>query len=581
MFCENCGTKLTEDNLFCPECGEKVQIENVSEEPVMKEVMAEEVPNIPEKKPAFPKKYLIAGIGAAAVLVVACLLFVMFGGVSRISMLGGGKSKIGPLLYLKDNELNGVLKKNKTYVVSDGIYSNKDNIYDPSDSISSYQQVQITEDGKYIFYPRKKYSERRFDLYRREYGKEKAEEIKVGSDISSYYVLDKNRVFYIKNAETNKLYFHDLKKDEKEPLSSDVNWFRISEDHKYVLWKETNNEDARLFVRDTALKNDEIRIAANISNIDGISKDFKKIVYRKDDKLYVTRDFGKDDKKEDRIASSVTGVNTYFSEDGKMEIYFTVNKDDAADDDGAWKEEEYYYSDETKKTELILKEGVLARYFAGAVMLYFVSDADSTDEVEDLKEQMFYKGKATTLDIDFEEYNGGIFEVKASEKKQECYLVLQNRTNRKTEYTLFKTGFKSDGKLEMMAEGFGYMEQVTDDGIYYMTELSNGTGELYFNDKKADSDVKMYSARVLEKGGVMYLTDPNNDGSGTLYQYKKGDPEKIADDVADYVEQANGGIAFLSDYNFSRNRGDLKLYEKGKVIAVDSDVTCIIQAVKR
>lgn len=683
-YCHNCGAANAENTDFCGNCGVSLRADaptfTAAEQPKKKFALNLNMKAL--NMNALNMKYVIIGAGAAAALIIVV-------GILFAVILGGSKDK--PLLYLKDNEINSVLKKNKTYVVSEDIYSDRDYISGLYDATS--YQIQLTKDNKYIFYPKEKTPDGRFDLYRREYGKEKGEETKVDSDVSSYYIIDGNRVFYIKDSSANRLYFSNLKKD-KEKIASDVSWFRISDNKKYILW-ETYDEGGKLYVQDISLKKEKIKIDSDISYIAGISKDFKNIVYRKDDILYVMRDF----EEKEKIASSVVDEYVYFQENEDMEIYYRVedNTESAASEESAdlsafhmfvnddlaaedanitipnennyrktgyvqepqydwysgrligyetrentvtdWdaynadyekynkKEErdslrqhlantlspyaagsveEYYYSDATKKNERILEDSVRDELFGGAVMLYSVLDQENIEQVNfsaligtddyidfyqaeerarnaalsNVTVKMCYKGKLTVLDIDWDEY-GSVARLETNEKAKMCYLLLQRRTeDYSTEYALFKTGFKSDGSLEAVADECGNMELVTDDGVYYTADLDdNGAGDLYFNDKKIDSDVDADSCRKLEKGGVMYLTDPG-EGGGTLYQYTKKDPEKIAADVVDYVEQDNGSIALLTDYNFSKYRGDLKVYYKGKLNAVDSDVASIVRPIQ-
>lgn len=741
MFCKNCGTQLADDTLFCPECGERIDVadqqpeaeettvmdEKASEEGVadsteraedVSGAPAEEVsetpagnvkychncgtPNAenvefcsncgnpfhaganvnaeqPKRRSAFKPIYFIAGIGAAALLVVAGFAF---------GMLGGG-SKDQPLLYLKDNEVNSLLKQDQTYVVGEDIYSDKDDTGGRYDSVAN--QVQLTEDNKYIFYPKKKTYENgswTFTLYYREYGKEKAEEVKVDSDVTFYYAVDKDHIFYIKDPKTKKLYLYSVNTDKEEKIATDVTWFRISEDHKYILW-ETYDKDEKLYVQDVAMKNNEEKLDNDISYVVAVSDDFQKIVYRKDDVLYVMRNLTEKEK----IADSVAHEYVYFQENGAMEIYYAADKDgkkgkkdkesfdlsifindDYAAEDANITEpneddyttveyvpsfwgvreeyvtdwnaynaardkynekmerdyvreelgwylqngisstfsgsyEAYYYSDagETTDPQRIVEDGIINYLTAGSVMMYYILDKENTEPVKlstlmnsmnseadieamvqdvllpALKIQMFYQGNMTELDLDFEdffdEYDGGLTRIAVNEKMKECYLFLEKVTeDGDWVYDLYKTGLQSDGSLELVTEECGSIELITDEGIYYTTDVDdNGAGDLYYNTEKIDSDVDTYSCRKLEKGGILYITDPDDDGAGTLYKYVKEEPEKISDDVADYIERKDGSIIFLKDYNFSKDRGDLKIYNKGKVNDVDSDVSCIIR----
>ena len=187
--------------------------------------------------------------------------------------------------------------------------------------------------------------------------------------------------------------------------------------------------------------------------------------------------------------------------------------------------------------------------------------------------RMLRKNQTMDLVIDWEEYEADYYDIFAIGEMKECYLFLKEKDGE--EYALFKTGFTSDGSLELVAEEVGNVELVTDKGIYYLKESDGQIGELYVNSQKIDSDVKAYSCKESEGGDIFYVKDPD-EKAGTLCKYENDSKEKIADDVAAYVELEDGSISFLTDYNFSKCRGDLSVYRKGKISHVDSDVSCIL-----
>lgn len=149
---------------------------------------------------------------------------------------------------------------------------------------------------------------------------------------------------------------------------------------------------------------------------------------------------------------------------------------------------------------------------------------------------------------------------------------------------LFKTNYgasdgEPDGELELLSdEVYTSSWLVTDKGVYYVTEVSSGKGELYYNGERIDSDVDPWSIKELEnKKGVLYLTDPSDKkAEGTLKIYVDGETKKIADDVAYYCSNEKGEVAFLANYNFEKHRGDLKRYKDGEIVSIDSDVANVL-----
>ncbi|MBR5596861.1 MAG: zinc ribbon domain-containing protein [Lachnospiraceae bacterium] len=205
---------------------------------------------------------------------------------------------------------------------------------------------------------------------------------------------------------------------------------------------------------------------------------------------------------------------------------------------------------------------------------------------EAMNTYLVYNGKEVEVDIDYSEYEPPHYVDYLDEKNQEVYFALSNRKDADDEdftyeYTLFKVDF-GKGDVEVFAENFNRIALGNEDGIYYLVEAEEedgGTvGELYFNDTKIDSDVSVGSVKFLDDGtGVMYLTDLDSENyEGTLKIYKNGKDIKIADDVASYESNESGKIIFLQDYNFKKNRGELKLYSGKEAVLIDSDVTAIL-----
>lgn len=167
-------------------------------------------------------------------------------------------------------------------------------------------------------------------------------------------------------------------------------------------------------------------------------------------------------------------------------------------------------------------------------------------------------------------------------------------TGKETTYAVYKTNFKKmDGSLELVAEDVLNAAVLTDEGIYCM-EVTDGDrmevsplfgvyrmeGDLLFEGNRVDYDVALdWLVRLPDESGIMYLTDFNEDRQeGTLKICTDGEIEKIADDVAafQYCFNGRGETVFFVDYNFGKDRGDLKGYDGKKVTFIDSDVTCVL-----
>lgn len=674
MFCEKCGTKLEEGELFCPNCGERVvpEEESKTEEPVEQAAPEAEDTNNAEdtvkpeepakaqepEEPAKPEKTksgkrpLIIGLAAAAaVLVLFACVAVMVG----VLGLAGRKDT---LIYLKDNEILELSSKD-SIVIGDRTYTYKDDI-----SNTNLPSVTLSEDGRYIYYPQK-INGSSYDLYRRPVGRKKAEEVKIASGVSSYVLLKDGRVVYLSS---ERLYIYNPKKDDKEKVASDVAWMRVSEDEKQILWRSSDSNQ-RLYVCDTAQKQDEVKLDSDVTNLVYLSENFDRIVYRKDTDLYIMMNL--EDKQ--KIAADVS--QSFVCKDGKNVRYYYVKAEetglnymDFVDDDLAaqdagitepdsanYQHEELvedwwgnlrpqtvtdwdaYYADrdayydkqqrdrlrESLKENTVsvqkrtiyeylpdkdesnaIYEGYISDIYSGsyAAFLYGSFDLDNIDKAafskladgtvsiyeyvekataEAAKLNMVYDGKSVELQIDFEDLFGenSLDDVRlrgTSNDAKQCYFCLSSYSEGNV---LCKSSLsKMDGAVEIVAEEVGNVVFVTDAGAYYVIEDEDMVGDLYFEDKKLDSDVSVSSLLKMKNDkGILYMTDMAKEKTvGTLKWYNGSKSIKISDDVSAYRSNKKGDIAFLTDYNFNRYRGDLKLYRNNKIKELDDDVTGIL-----
>ena len=634
-YCHNCGVANAETDAFCYACGKPMNDNSETRRKTGKAV----------KKSG--KKIILGTVIAIAVLLVV----IAIGAIAD-------KSKNNMLIYLKDNEFSYYAKKD-TVGFSDDVYEYNDEIYGPSNNITSY--VTLTKDGKYIFYPQN-YSYGEFDLYCKKMSDVKSSDDKIASGISNYTVLQNNKVVYMENSGSKKMYISDL--ENKEKIASDVLWYRVSEDEKYILWK--TDSDDRIYICDLALKSDKIKVDSDISSIVYVSDDLKNIVYRKDDALYY---FGNFEKKE-KIDLEV--VDQYVVESNpQTEIYYLVDKeeniklidlveDDYASQDANMQEpdisdyqktvtkpsfwgmreevvtDDAYYIEMDKYNEKVtrdyireyMNEQIVAytytmycykpgeveaeEYTTGVilncsayktpVLIYSELDLEKGEkvkfsqimnmddyiEIEDsirnaiadeaITTYMVNNGKRVALNIDRDEYSADIYMCVVDKKHKECYFEIpENQGNHKV--NLFRTNYdKMDGEMELVSDEYCDIELVSDQGVYYTVESDDGyVGELYLDGNKIDSDVMSGSVLSVGNGeGIVYLTDPDDmHREGTLRVNTGTDSIKISDDVAYYVSNDKGDIAFLEDYNYSKYRGDLKVFKNNKVTLIDSDVTTI------
>lgn len=647
VYCSQCGSANSTNDTFCQNCGMRLGDYDASD------VIDS------DKKTKKKVNWLFVGIGAACIAILLLAGFAIKKGV----FTGGAKKgkAVDYLVYLKDNELTmAKVGKYEPKTVTEKFFDDED---DASMSRYVYSLVSYSKDGKYIFYPSKlEYdNDDSFDLYYRLIGKDKAQEEKIDSDVIEYALFDNNKVVYIKDSDDRKLYIYDGKESQK--IASDVNSFTISDDGKMVLWRSTSEDDTKIYVQDTQLKKDKIKLDSDIDAILDYSENFERIVYKKNDKLYVMENLN--DK--ESIASDVDSVKVE-DIDGDMKIYYTKLEDtqtlckyDFVDDDllsqdekiqepllsdyqtityvdSFWGTKEkietddaYYDAQEAYSEKLqrdYWRENLKMEEELGVIELYCYDhkSGESTklfegiDDFSSVSYNMtaFYYVDSEKLanSVKFSDiaenggefpdsmgkkisealsivylYDGEMYEIEMPEEDLGREQELSFRSFQKGQilyalveeydddwmYTIYAYDYGSkNAKWELVGEEVAGLLYMNEKDICYV----NDEEDLYYNGEKIDSDVHTYEFSWCGDGNFLYYTDVNKDGDeGTLKFYKDGESVKISDDVAlgstkcfymDYV-------AFLTDYSFKKNYGDLNVYDGKEVIKVDDEVTAIIK----
>lgn len=330
-FCANCGTQNGGEDIFCQNCGTR---------------MDEGAPMM-QNQPRFQKmkrrgSLLLAG-GAAVLLAVVI-----------IRMLVGGSTdgkKEQELIYLKDNSImTAAPNKYEPTEICDRLLEGADEEYYFLGLNSSYfVPVQYTEDRKYMFYM-KNIGDDGYSVYYRKMGARKSEDGKLDSDILQHYVISEDKIVYIKDSQEGKLYVGGI--DRKEKVASGVREFVVSSDNKYIFWQEEDGDEYKLYVQDTDLKSDRIKIDT-ATRVINMSKDLTNIVYMKDDRLWICHNF----KDVEKIDSNVSEVYT-FNIDEVLEVYYTRYSDEA---DGSYTLYDLF-DDDYATEDAIMREPNIADY---------------------------------------------------------------------------------------------------------------------------------------------------------------------------------------------------------------------------
>ena len=514
MFCSNCGTKNEDGVKFCVNCG--ATFEETNETAPVEAAPMDTQGNAgfeadPEKKEKITKIVKTAII-VALVAIVAFFAVKLIGG-----LFGGNDDEIDyskhPLLYVKDGDVmaNPVGKKTSYEIGEYGEVSN----------------FQITEDGKGIFYG-EDFEAGEYDLYYRKSADMKGESEKIDSGVTYFEVVPgAHKVVYLKG---DKLIYHDLKKEieiDKDVTSIEL----ITKDAKKVFYVD---DEGKTFISDLSKKADPEEIGENISIIsDSIYEDYDTIYFTKEDKLY-KKQLGK---KEEKIANDVYSA---FILEGKV---FVVQAD----------EKEYKFDD------------------------LFINDLD--DEMENLVDPESIEEPEYEDYEDYDEYSDAYDEYwdaysEAQDEwyKYEGFMDLEDQYNENPEkissYSLYQVKGKDLKKVDENIVQLGWGSETAK--AYYKNAGGESFKKIKFSELESSWDA---SSKIYER---LY----SNTGDRDLYIVTSAGKSFLAIDdaknVSDYDFSEDGKTLYVFEKKADKTEGELKSYKVGssklsgeKVVAED------------
>ena len=534
-----------------PKAEEPKKEEAKAEEPKKEEAKAEEPKKEKAKKEdkkdgeedgeKIPKKWIMYGGIAAAVVVFLILIIALCSGSK-----GSGKHYA---IYIKDKEIMySNLKPKAAKQVS--VKLSKEGDIDSSSfrDAAGVLNCYLSKDGKTIFFPDKlERSDDGITLYFRSLARLKKDPVKVDSSMDEYYVNEAGTlVTYTKTSDD--LYQYNVKKEEKEKIASEVADFKIIDDGAKVVYRKTTGE---LYLW---TKKGSEKLDSDISKIQAVYD--KTIYYVKDGSLF--KKVGTKDK--EKIASEISSVVRTF-ESG--EVYYVKN-------DGG--KVLYFYNGKDSDK--------IAEYYAGYVtsstkataVAFFANESESSS-----KSKLYVAIKKNVNEVDLEDVAGGSF---AADGKSLYVIADLNKDGTAGDlYRISVSGSKTGKPEKYDTDVTGRGLTVTDGKVLYFKDYKKNAGDLYCNKKKVDSDVYVYGVGYCkETKQIFYLVDYNADKEiGTLKVSKNGGKaKKVADDVYNPVILPNGYVLYLYDYSDKYSKGDLYLYKGGKPVKLDEEVTVIL-----
>ncbi|MCR4600012.1 MAG: zinc-ribbon domain-containing protein [Acetatifactor sp.] len=535
--------KAQEPKKEAPKAQEPKKEEAKAQEPKKEEAKAEEAKTeapkvegegIMSKLPKDLVKYV--AIGAAAIVALIIL----------IGLFGGNKGGKHYALYLKDKEIMySNLKPKGAKQVTAKLSKNGDITNEDFMDEGSVYDCVISDDGKLLFFPDKfERSDDGVNLFVRKLTNLKKEPVKMDSSVETYYVNDKATLVTYRKTTTD-LYQYNVKKQDKEKIASEVSEFRVNDDGSRVVYRKSTGE---LYVWN---RKDSEKIDSEVSRLQAVYD--KTIYYVKDGTLY--KKVGSKDK--EKIASDVSSVVRVY-ESGQ--VYYVKS------DDG----KVLYYFDGKESSKVLENFGSTYGSTTKNPML-IVSAKESED---DLMPKYYLVVKKDANEMDYEKVGSVRFQ---SEGKFVYFIADMN--NDGDEGDLYKASISGTklGKADKVDSDVStrLLSLNSDDKIYYAKDVKNGTGDLYVNKKKLDSDVYVgrvsYSKKTKQ---FFYLTDYSN-GKGTL-KVGKSKGKKVMDDVSRFVVLPDGKVLFLYDYSTKYYKGELYLYKGGKPVKLDDEVSDIL-----
>ncbi len=577
IICPKCKQELEDDTKFCGFCGAKIEetpteaaevpavAEAPAEEAVTEETVAEApaeaavetpaevVPVAPTaesfaaetdesvKKKGFNPKWLaLIAIPAVALLLVFVIVLAL--------VLPGFMKAPEPFLYVADGELYYAEKLGKK-----GVEITEDL---DSDGFDYYDAIQMSKDGKRLFYPDKPEGDE-FTLYYRNPSKPKKDGVKVDSGVSRYAISEKgDYVVYVKNDD---LYWSNLKKEEK---IKDTTSFALSKDGKELIYK---NSDGDLYKQ--KFGKDEVKIENEVERVWFVSEDLKTVYFEKNENLYKSVN-GKDPVK---IVDDVVDVVKVWD---SGEAYYTVKGEISLDF-------EDIIDDDLATSDSMIREPVKptspSKYSSSAWDRYW----DDLDKYYD-----DYYEYADKLERD--ELREGIKEALKEYQVENLYYydgkkatkVAENFSDRE-DYALdeavlaFTSASTSvENKLKMSEiESYSSAESVISDAMD-----SSTTVNLAVKTKSSVVGEDITSLYVDNKGSIIYYKQIISDEEDEETEYNlckaKITGSKVSKpDVIDTAESINtyglfdGKVVYLKDVD-EENCGDF--YINGKLI--DNDV---------
>ena len=399
--------------------------------------------------------------------------------------------------------------------------------------------------------------------------------VKLASEGSTSVVYANTTNRYLVFKKNDAIYLYDAKaKEETSKLLTDTELSKVdfTPNDKYIV---AVNKDGVLY--SIIPGKDKEKLDSDVSRVVGVTDD--KVVYRKEDKLYIRSLKAKKDDREKIVEEYDSAV---FSEDGKVVVYtdeendlyvYKVSKkkaekiDSDVTDFGCAKDtctklgylkkdddkSKVYYYNGSKSTELVDELDDVLNFDVDKQLIVYSND----DEV------YFKNGKKDAYKMDDD-----VMYAFFLEGKSVVYL------NKDYDAYIAKISGKKLGSAKKIGEDVGNWTVMDGKVALVANKDDDGLGDLYIattsKSKKIDSDVYYSKLQVNSKGNKLYYFKSYKSNAGDLYYTTGGKGKKIDSDVASYVYIKDDLMYYIKDYSSSKGHGDLYRYTGKSTKITDS-----------
>ena len=603
-FCDRCGEKVV-PAVVCPQCGYKMEGEAAFCENCGASLTNSLPPSVPPKPKKIKKKALLAVLGCfTAAAAVGAGIF------AAAQLLRTEQTEYA--LYLKDGNLWSVnLTDNSTMQVSEQMLDlgNQTSSDDGGDEyadlllhspiMSSVEEyVTLSSKNGRVFYPdgiEPGSEESSVTLYCRDLDNPEEEPIQVARDVLYYYLNeDGSRIVY--TTPDGVSYWSNLEREEEIG-----HFYAASEDFSRVCYTD---EDGSLYVWEVAKDEAPLKIADGVTDVKA-SANLSAICYSTDpesEENQHNRNYYqyREDSGSRQMAQNVGSIYRVYD---SGEVFYQKVEDDTAESTADWLYSFYYFDGER---EYLAAQDRYMAACAKDVPVAVVSFKERPDDPEannyGVNPSIFAGGKLTGLSLDNgEKVRSFVITRDGSSATlqlgSELYIIPIAdgepgepelcATEVATSGFRHAWGWNSDKgyqyDLEYAGSGGGSYDFPTYDpsvgipAVYYK-ETEDGKPVLYYGEERvAIVDDYAFYEPCLYQDGVLYVRGEvrnilQGEGGHSLYFYKNGQIETIADDVAIEYLAPEGQILYLELLDSSDCTAPLYMYQDGETVMVEEEV---------